>query len=71
MASVVVVVAVVLAALFKTGRLKINRTGKQQKLSHDNVAGGSGSTGIARPAASEAPVPHQYPVAYQYPEAIQ
>ncbi|CAN0415771.1 unnamed protein product [Ectocarpus sp. 12 AP-2014] len=70
-AGVLVVMAVVLAALFKTGRLKINRTGKQRKLSHDDVAGGSGSTGDARSAASEVPIPHQYPVAYQYPEAVQ
>ncbi|CAN0400174.1 unnamed protein product [Ectocarpus sp. 12 AP-2014] len=70
-AGLVVVVAVVLAALFKTGRLKIKRTGKQRKPSHDDVASGSGFTGNTPPAASEAPVPHQYPVAYQYPEAVQ
>ncbi|CAM9630489.1 unnamed protein product [Ectocarpus fasciculatus] len=68
-AGMVVVGVVILAALFKTGRLKKKRAGKQLNSSHDDVVSGS-TISNARPAVSEAPVPHQYPVAYQYPEAL-
>ncbi|CAN0331617.1 unnamed protein product [Ectocarpus sp. 6 AP-2014] len=72
--SVLVVGAVILAFLFKTGRLKTCPGGSRNLPADDVVApgyaSGSAPTQGTRVEATAGPTRGQYPVAYQYPAAV-
>ncbi|CAM9765635.1 unnamed protein product [Ectocarpus sp. 4 AP-2014] len=74
LAGVLVVGAVFLAFLFKTGRLKSCPGGSRNTPADDVVApgsaGGSAPTREARVEATTGPTRVRYPIPYQYPAAV-
>lgn len=74
LAGVLVVGAVILAFLFKTGRLKTCPGGSRNTPADDVVApgcaSGSAPTRGTRVESTAGPTRGRYPVAYQYPAAV-